>query len=337
MSVLDPAAPVTTAPAARRLMGSAYALENVSNADEARQAAGLDWEPIHRPLYVDLPDDIGEGGLVPVEKERAVVRGDSGTMFGVVGREHRILSNAEMFSFADQVLAAADTTWAACEPVGGSLGDGKQPFLAIQLGEGVQVAGIDAVNCALLLSNGHVGNTAFTGIVVPLRLSCSNMVQAAIRGKKGAMSSFTIQHSGNLDAKVQGAQEALAITGAYMREFGALADRMAAIDFDAAMFDDFLTELVPLSPDAGDRARKTVEDTRAAFRQNWRNTTTLTDDLKATSWGAINVIAEVIDHGNLDVRKSKVPAAERRVRSVYFGSGARLRDRAYSLLPGGLN
>lgn len=331
MSVLDPALPVTTAPAARRLMGSAYALSNVSNADEARVAAGLDWEPIHRPIYVDMPDDLG-GGMSLDEKNRSVIRNDNGEKFGVVGREHKILSNAEMFAFADSVLTAADTTWEACEPVGGALGEGKQPFLAIQLGEGVQVAGVDAVNCALLLSNGHVGNTAFTGTVTPLRVMCSNVVRAAIRGK--SLFNFTIQHSGILDAKVKGAQEALAVTSAYMREFAALADRLAAVDFDQAMFDDFLTELVPLSPDAGDRAKKTVEDTRATFRRNWRETTTLSDEIRGTAWGALNVVTEVIDHGNLDVRKSKVPAAERRVRSVHFGSGARLRDRAYSLLGG---
>jgi hypothetical protein len=179
MTVIE-GVPTTTAPAARKLMGSAYALVGASSADEARVLAGLDWEPIHRPLYVGLPDDIDEGGIIPVERERAVVRNDSGEMFGVVGREHKILGNAEMFSFADALLTEADQTWLDAEPVAGSLGGGRQPFLALQLGEGVQVAGQDAVNCALLLTNGHVGNTAFTGIVTPLRVQCSNVVRAAI-------------------------------------------------------------------------------------------------------------------------------------------------------------
>jgi phage/plasmid-like protein (TIGR03299 family) len=334
MSIIE-TAPLTTAPQARRLMGDAYALTGATTAEEARALAGLDWEPIHRPLYVDLPDDIADGGLVLVDRERAVVRSDSGAMFGVVGREHKILSNAEMFSFADTLLSEADTSWAAAEPVGGAMGGGSQPFLALQLGEGVQVAGQDAVNCAVLLSNGHVGNTAFTVTVTPLRVQCSNVVRAAIRaGKKSALFSYTIQHSGDLAAKVREAQAALNLTSAYMREFSDLADRMAAIDFDKAMFDDFLADLVPISDDAGDRAKKTAEETRATFRRNWRDTLTLDADLKSTAWGALNVVTEVIDHGNLDVRKSKVPAMERRVRSVHFGSGARLRDRAYSILAG---
>lgn len=334
MTILE-TAPVTSAPAARRLMGSAYALDGVTNADEARIAAGLDWEPIHRPLYVDLPDGVGDGGLALVEKERAVVRGDNGTMFGVVGREHKLLTNAEMFDFADTLLGEADVSWANAEPVAGALGDGKQPFLALQLGDGIQVAGVDAVDCAVLLSNGHVGNTAFTITVTPLRVACSNVVRAAIKaGKRGALFSHTIQHSGDLAAKVREAQAALAITSAYMREFKSLADRMVAIDLDSSAFDDFLAELVPLSDDAGERARKTVTDTRAAFRRNWRETQTLTEELRATAWGALNVVTEVLDHGNLDVRRSKVPAAERRVRSVHFGAGARMRDRAYDLLAG---
>lgn len=326
------AAPTTTAPAARRLMGSAYALDGATSASEAQRMAGLAWEPTHRPLYVDLPND---QGLALVEKDRGVVRSDNGEMFGVVGREHKILSNAEMFDFADTLLSEADVAWIDAQPVGGSLGGGKQPFLALQLGEGVQVAGQDAVNCAVLLSNGHVGNTAFTVTITPLRVQCSNVVRAAIKaGKRSALFSYTVQHSGDLAAKVAEARAALSVSSAYMREFEALANSMADIDFDLSSFNDFLVDLVPLSADAGDRAKATAEAQRAAFRNNWHSTTTLTDDLKVTAWGALNIVTEVIDHGNLDVRKSKVGAAERRVNSVHFGAGSRLRDRAYSILAG---
>lgn len=335
MSVLE-SVPTTTPVEQRRLMGKAFDLSGATDSTSARALAGLDWEPVHRPLYVDLPDDIGEGGLVPVEKERAVVRNDTGEIFGVVGREHQLFTNADMFEFADVLLGEADTTWAASEPFGGALGNGKAPFLVFQLGEGVKVAGQDAVNSALMLANGHVGNTKITMNVITARCKCSNIVTASLRAGKAGQNLFSlgIQHSGDLASKVQDAKEALALQSAYMVEFAAMADRLAAVEFDQSMFNDLLTELVPLSPDAGDRAKKTVEDTRAAFRTNWRDTLTLDNDLKSTAWGALNVIAEVIDHGNLDVRKSKVPAAERRVRSVHFGSGAALRNRAYSLLGG---
>lgn len=336
MTILE-AAPATVAPERRALMGSAYDLSGATDADSARVLAGLEWEPIHRPLYVDLPDGLGDnGGLAFVEKERAVVRSDNGEMFGVVGREHKILSNAEMFGFADTLLAEADTTWAESSPFGGSLADGKQPFLAFQLGEGVQVAGQDAVGCAVLLSNGHVGNQAFSVTVTPLRLQCSNVVRAAIRtGKKGkALFSHTVQHSGDLSSKVREAQAALGMTSAYMREFASLADSMANVEMNLADFDAFLSELVPVADGAGDRAKTTAENTRAAFRYNWRTTTTLDPDLRNTRWGALNVITEVIDHGNLDVRKSKVAPAERRMNSVHFGAGSRMRDRAYNILAG---
>lgn len=335
MSVIEAAPAVTTAPERRRLMGDAYDLSGATDAASARALAGLDWEAIHRPIYIDMPDDIG-GGMSLAEKERYVIRDDNGDQFGAVGREHKILSNAEMFSFADTLLAEADTTWATSSPFGGALAGGKQPFLAFQLGEGVQVAGEDAVNCAVLLSNGHVGNTAFTVTVTPIRMRCSNVVRASIRvGRKGkSLFSYTIQHSGDLAEKVKQAQEALSLTSSYMREFGTLADRMAAVDFSMADFDAFLADLLPLSPDAGDRAKATTEDRRAAFRRNWRDTLTLDPDLRNTTWGALNVVTEVIDHGNLDVRRSAIPAAERRMNSVHFGAGARLRDRAFHLLAG---
>src|SRR5690606_35062277 len=122
------------------------------------------------------------------------------------------------------------------------------------------------------------------------------------------------------------------ISTAFMREFADMANRMAEVEMGMAEFEDFLTELVPLAADAGDRAKDTVARQRGEFRSNWKNTLTLDPDLKGTRWGALNVVAEVIDHGNLDIRKSKVAPAERRVRSVHFGAGAALRERAYGLL-----
>lgn len=330
MTLIDTPAPVVTPPERRRLMGKAYDLSAATSADEARALAGLDWEPEHRPLYVDLPAD---QGLALVEKERAVVRSDDGEMFGVVGREHKLLSNADFFDFADVLLGQADMSWADAEPFGGALGNGKQPFLALLLGEGVQVGGVDAVDMHLLLSNGHVGNTAFTATVLAKRIKCSNVVTASLKaGRKGEnLFSYSVQHSGDLASKVAQAREALEMTSAYSREFAAIAERLVDIDFSVRDFGDFVEQLVPVADTAGDRAKKTAEDQRAAFRLNW-NTETLSDDLRNTAWGALNVVTETIDWGSLDVRKSKVPADERRVRSVHFGTGAKMRQRAYSLL-----
>jgi len=337
MSVIEKV-PTTVAPERRGLMGSAYDLSGATTANEARSLADLDWEAVHRPLYVDIPPKGDEtvGDLTLVTKERAVVRTDTGEMFGVVGKEHKILSNRDLFDFADTLLDQADLTWANANPFGGARSNGAAPFLAFQLGEGIQVAGVDAVDVAILLNNGHVGNTAFTLTVTPIRLKCSNVVRAAITsGRKGhALYHQSIQHSGDLDTKVGAARAALELTTVYMREFADLANRMAETEFGISEFDDFITSLVPISEDAGARAKATAEERRSSFRRNWKDTLTLDLDLRNTAWGALNVVTEVIDHGSLDVRKSSAPVSERRLNSVHFGSGARLRDRAFHLLAG---
>lgn len=320
-------ATLTRQPLGRRLMGGAYDLTGATNAAEARAAAGLDWEAVHAPLFVGVPS---EPFPVLVEKERAVIRDDNEEMFGVVGREHKLLSNADFFDFADVLLREADTTWVQADPVGGSLGGGRQPFLCLQLGEGVQIAGVDAVNSALLLSDGKVGNSSFVGVVDPLRVGCGNVVRSSLR--RLGMASFRIQHSGDMAEKMAEARKGLAITAKYMREFADMANRLADIDFNLSDFTDFVGELLPIADDAGERAKKTNAAQRGALRLNWLNTTTLTDDLKNTAWGALNVVTETIDHGDMAVRRSKVPVAERRMQTIHFGTGAALRDRAYGLL-----
>lgn len=314
-------------PLGRRLMGGAYDLSGAETAAEARAAAGLDWEAVHRPLYVDLP---GDQGLALVEKERAVVRDDNCAMLGVVGAEHQMLSNADFFDFADVLLSEADQTWVNADPVGGSLSGGRLPFLCLQLGEGVQVAGVDAVNCAVLLADGKVGNASIVGNVSPLRVGCGNVVRSSLR--RLGVASFKVQHSGDLAEKMAAARAGLAVTAKYMVEFAAMANAMADIAFTAADFDGFLAELLPIADDAGDKAKRTNAAKRGAFRLNWNQTTTLTPDLKATAWGALNVVTEVLDHGATNVRKSKIAPAERRMNDVNFGTSAGIRDRAFGLL-----
>lgn len=327
----------TQAPLGNRLMGGAYDLTGATTADEARAAAGLAWEASHVPLFIEdcnppLDGSDVDPAYIMVEKERAVVRSDNCEVLGIVGREHQLLSNADFFDFADVLLREAEGTWASADPVGGSLAGGRLPFLCLQLGEGIQVAGQDAVNCAVLLADGKVGNSAFRGIVNPLRVACGNQVRSSL--KRLGLSQFSIQHSGDLATKVADARMGLAITSNYMREFEAMANRMAEIDIDAAAFSDFLAELVPIPSDAGDRAKATAENQRMAFRANWRDSLTLTPDLRGTAWGALNLVTEVLDYGDIDVRRSKVPTPERRMNSIHFGSAARVRDRAYQLLSG---
>lgn len=332
-AVIEAPAPTVVAPERRRLMGDAYDLAGATDADSARRLAGLEWEATHRPIYIDMPDNIG-GGMSLAEKERYVIRDDNGAQFGAVGREHKILTNEEFFDFADALLTEAGTTWADSKPFGGARADGKAPFLAFQLPDGIQVAGHDAVNMALLLSNGHVGNTAFTLTATPIRMQCSNVVRAAIAaGRKGkSLAHYTVQHSGDMAEKMKQVREGLGLMSVYLREFEGLANRLAATEMDLNDFETFLTALVPVDDAAGDRAKATASERRSAFRRNWRTTTTLSDELRGTAWGALNVVTEVIDHGNLDVRKSAVSADERRMNSVHFGSGAALRERAYNLL-----
>jgi len=332
MTVIETPAPVVTPATGRRLMGKAYSLDQAVDADSARLLAGLSWEAEHRPLFLRGEDETFD----MVEKERAVVRSDTGDMFGVVGREHKIVSNADFFGIADVLMQEAGTTWAEARPFGGARANGASPFLVFRLPQGIQVAGQDAVDASVLLNNGHVGNTALTYNVLPIRYDCSNVVTAALKAGKAGLNLFSmsIQHSGDMAAKIAAARAGLSLTTAYMREFQDLADRMAAVEMDHAAFGDFLNDLLPLKDDAGDRAKATVETQRDTFRSNWRNTETISDDLKRTTWGALNVITEVIDHGVLDVRKSAVPADERRFNSVNFGQGARLRARAYNLLAG---
>jgi phage/plasmid-like protein (TIGR03299 family) len=320
MTTVTEAAPVTT-PVAQRthLMGGAYDLSSAKSVDEALKLAGLDWEPTLVPVTAEFKGTKIDTG------HHAVLNDKTGKSLGVVGKRFVPVGNRELAEFGQAVVDEADVDWA----VGGSIEGGSLPFLQFKLPHQILVGGVDPVDTWFLATNGHGGNAAMTATITPSRLSCGNQV----RSSRLKHANYRIRHSGNIDDKIVEAREVLGLSFRYMVEFEEIANQLADIDVDVTFFEDFVAELLPIDPDAGVRGTNSVNRQRATLRQNWKATETLDPDLKATGWGALNVVTEVIDHGNLAVRKSASQSAgERRFKEVHFGSGAKLRDRAFDLL-----
>ncbi len=327
MTVVE--APAVAPVAGRKyLMGGAYDISAATNVDEALRLSGLDWEPILSPVYAEL-----DGERIPTT-HHAVIRSDSKRALGVVGNKFVPAGNRELAEFGKALVDEVNIPWGA----GGDLKGGEMVFLDFALPEGITIAGSDIVTPHIMLTNGHTGNAALRATIRTHRLACGNEVRTG--RLQGA--NFAIRHSGNIEAKIVEARNVLGITTRYMNEFEAIANSLADIDVDLAFFEDFVDELLPINPEAGVRASTAIARQRGAMRLNFNNTETLDPDLKATGWGALNVVTEVIDHGDLAIRKSSQDKEERKFISSLTGSGSKIRERAFDLLlseieePGGI-
>lgn len=323
MSVIE-ATPVTSDPASRvenfRLMGGAVSLAGCKTVDDVLTRADLDWSADKYPVHTHF-----QGSEIPVPDRYAVVRSDKGVVLGDVGKAFVPVQNRDLVDFGSVLKTEADTDWDA----GGSMKGSQVAFLSFKVPHSIVVAGSDQVDSYVLLSNGHNGSHALRGAVMPYRLTCSNQVAGAFRSAK---MSFSFRHVGDMTSKVAEARAALGLVGNYMDEFEVIANSLADIDVDLTFYEDFVSELIVIDGEGGVRTNAAKARQRAALRQNWNASETLTPDLRNTGWGAFNLVTEVIDHGNLDVRKSKQDKGERRFLSSLEGPGATMRQRALDLL-----
>jgi phage/plasmid-like protein (TIGR03299 family) len=320
--------PVTTPIASRKprvaLMGGAFDLSSCSTVDDVLHAADLDWGVEKHPVLADVN---GKHLIVP-DRFATVRTSPNGTdlALGVVGKAFTPFQNRGLVEFGDALRGEADTEW----EIGGHLRGGRVPFLQFKVPAGVLIAGQDAVDSYVLLRNGHDGSAALSGCVVASRLACGNQVHGSFAG---ASFKFSIRHVGILEHKVEDARHALGLVSDYMAEFEAIANSLADIDVDLSFYEDFVAELVPSVEGAGIRTNAARDRQRVSLRRNWDETETLDDDLKATGWGVLNLVTEVIDHGSLGIRKSKKgDAHEKAFLSSMEGAGASLRQRAYDML-----
>lgn len=320
------ATPVTTPAAERReswhLMGGAYDLSGCTTVDEVLNRAGLNWEAELHPIFTHFRDQIH-----PVPDRKAVLRSDNGLVLGDVGKSFVPVQNRELVEFGQALRGEANVDWDA----GGSFKNSQRAFLSFRVPQGIVVAGEDEVDSWIMVTNGHDGGAALRATVIANRVSCTNQVNGLLRK---ANMSFSIRHVGAVDTKVDEARRALGLVSTYMTEFEVIANRLADIDVDVVFFEDFVEELIPIDGAAGVKTNAAKARQRELIRRNWEATTTLNPDLRNTGWGALNVVTEVIDHGNLDIRKSKQDKGERRFLSSLEGTGATLRNRAFDLLLG---
>lgn len=252
-------------------------------AAEALVAAELDWD-----VEFDTVQS-STGRLFP--NKRMTVRASDGAPLGIVGDRYQIIQNRDAFAFADNIVDSGEAKYETA----GSLHGGKRVFLSMELGHlDINVKGDDSeTKMYLMLTNSHDSATAAEGVITPVRVVCQNTLNVALAGAKA---SFKIRHTGNIDAKLLQAREALGVSFRYAEDFGRLADRLAlkAVT-DAQVLEILRTAVFPIDVDAASEERVAEHASTLAY-ENYMTSDNL-DPIRGTAWGALNGIGEFIDYG----------------------------------------
>ena len=294
--------------------------ESQTSADALR-IAGLDWDVRLTDLAAIMPD----GSHQPIDTHRATMRADTGRALGAVGLRYQPLQNREAFAWMDEVVGEQLAIWHTC----GSLRQGKDVWMLAKLPGNLEVCDRDVLDKYVLITNNHAGTGAVRLFPTSVRVVCANTLRLAIsevdsnKSDAGLPLGLKLFHTaGSLGRRVQKARELLGVIGKSHDEFATAARSMLAKSLNTQQVSDYFGVLVE---NRSDRSRGKV------LGQLWDRFALPTNEggFKANVWTAYNAASEWADHelrvtGRGDVR------AERKFRSVLFGSAHSFKERAWA-------
>ena len=287
-------------------------LDRPATAAEAMEGANLDYTVVKKPLraiihgrqYAEVPNAF------------ATVRSDTNQVLGVVGSRYEPVQNRDAFCFFDPLVDRDEALFHSA----GALGRGERIWLLAKLPDYIKVGRKqDPVEQYLLLYNSHDGSSHIRVKLTPIRVVCNNTLSVALSGSEQEV---RIKHTQSAQEKLQDAHKILGLTNQLYQELDHIFNRMSLRKVTDKQLLDYANQLIPDNPEAESNART----------QNLRKKIIEIHDSKAdaaihrgTVFGAFNAVTELTDH------YSNMEDMNKQLKSMWFGSGERLKKQAFQL------
>jgi phage/plasmid-like protein (TIGR03299 family) len=259
--------------------------------DEARKIAGLEWDPVTRPVYSIAPGE--QPGFEQIGGWQAITRSDTGAVLSIAKDSYAVIDNGEMGEIIEAVLEQPNVKWETA----GSLDGGRAVWCLALLDEPIALPGDPSATYPYLaITNRHDGTAACALRTTAVRIVCWNTFNAAeMEGQRhGATFSFT--HRAGWRDRLD--QARLAVTGARqeMADYADLAAGLLGITVTGAQRERFVLDFIPMPPETliTDRVARNVEQARAAVRGILASPTT--EGIRGTAYELVQAGAEYADH-----------------------------------------
>jgi phage/plasmid-like protein (TIGR03299 family) len=289
-------------------------LEEAPNSEKALIAAGLDWEVIQKPIYINVTGGKGFANFNQVPNRLANIRSTDNSVLGIVSNSYKVLQNKDAFKFTDELLGEGVKYETA-----GSLSGGRRIWLLARLPEQYKALG-DEIDPYFCLSNSFDTNSGLRGIITPVRVVCQNTLNMALREAKRV---WSVYHSADISSKMDEARKTLQIAHHYYESFVTIAEKMGDIKVD---FDQLTEKLFPVTEDT-----TKIMETKMEQRRSDLQKLLAADDLKkfqGTAWGFVNGVSDMVSHA----RPMKDSSLWRQTRMTRALDGFELLDQAFALV-----
>lgn len=290
-------------------------LDKPATAAEAIEAAGLGFTVEKMKLRTESPD-------LPVENHFATVRTDTLDVLGVVGSRYCLIQNKDAFTTFDALVGEGEAIYHTA----GVLGKGERIWLLAKLPDYIRVNGGDVVEKYLLLTNSHDGSGPVRVKLTPIRVVCENTLALALGGTEQEV---RIRHTAQAEAKLKTAHEILGLTNKLYAELDHIFNCMSEKRIGGKALVEYVKTIFPAISDSENRSR--ITQTREKVLE-LAETGRGAELSKGTVWGAYNAVTEFVDH----YRMTSVSDAAG-LKSMWFGTGERIKKQAFKVAVGMLN
>lgn len=203
--------------------GLGVEIEEGQTAKQVFPKIGLGWDTELLPIYSEMVNSDGVR-RIELPGHRAHVRSDTGDVLGVVSKDYRQFSNAELADFVD-ALAGEDA--ASSVETAGSLHNGRRIFCLTRLPEVVKASADDEILTYVCTTNGHGGFASFNTYTTGVRVVCANTVRMSeVDLRRGC----SFRHTGNLSEKVGLARHAMGIAKREVARFQEMVTALVKTD-----------------------------------------------------------------------------------------------------------
>ena len=316
-------------------------VDDALTAEEAIVAAGLDWEVKLQKMY---SYNMERNGAVEVPDRFAVMRSDTSDIIGTVGKVFTPLQNKECFSFMDSVAGPGKLVR---YHTAGSLCGGSLIWLLAELTNlTTDIVPGHTVKPYMMLLDGKTGRQNLMMAPTSTVIVCANTRRMALAeaAQDQATHGFVkLRHTKNIHNKVKLAQETLGLAVQSVERNIDLMKHLAKKQVNDAQWTELLNELVPV-PELPE-GKETSRGRTIAMKTHDKLTEYFEDGIgmdipgvRGTGWGALNAITQYTTHdfavkaGKKDDPQYARRRGERLFNSTLFGGGAKMNEKAVSLL-----
>ena len=270
--------------------------------EEARRAAGLEWEPRKVPCYQKVQELVGmcvdgspfyKEGYVEVPDAALIERDDTNAVIGAgVGIDYQPILNQTMFEVAEALTQAG-----AQYDTGGSLRGGSTVWALLKLDEPFQLPG-DSSACYPYVSvvNYHDGSGSMKAQTGSIRIVCQNTESMASLESKRTQLCYTFRHTANVMERIDEAKQAISGARHERNDWLELANELLGLRADSQSYQAFLDEFIPrpVALVISDRVESNIQAARAKFTGCYNSVTNET--AHGTALGLVNTAIEYLDH-----------------------------------------